>query len=234
MTRTTPDAALARLAAANPVPSPLPNRAPHAAPRRWLVPVAAGILAAAVAAPAVATSQRVRDLFGFSNSGTPVARSSLRLDQAGALARVGFAGEVRKLAERQGLAFYVGRTSAGALCFSTGPAGAAAPEFGVLACQGRVGPGVFPSAETPIADFSPLRGAEGDNAVRVWQLAGFAADGVARVGVRDRAGVFFATPVADNVYGAQNVPARPATAIVALDADGNELYTKSLESTTPG
>jgi hypothetical protein len=239
--------AVNRLAAANPYPDEVLRgiqlEAPALSardeqslrrPRRMRLGVAVltCVLAIVAITPALAVSERVRELFGFSNSGTPVPLSALELDQVSSLERVGFSDGVRKLGERAGTAFYVGRSRSGGLCFATGPATAPKPAFGVLACQG--GQGVFPSQERPIADFSPLRGHEGSNAVFVWKLVGFAADGVAVVAVRDASGALHSAPVADNVYASDELPAVPANAIVALAADGRVLYTKELESSTPG
>jgi hypothetical protein len=236
-----------RLAAANPYPDEVLRgiqlEAPAlsardeqslARPRRMRLGVAVltCVLAVAAITPALAVSERVRELFGFSNPGTPVPLSALELDQLSSLERVGFSGGVRKLGERAGTAFYVGRSRSGALCFGTGPATGPRPAFHLLACQGRQG--LFPSQQMPIADFSPMRGHEGSNDVYVWKLKGFAADGVAVVAVRDSSGALHSAPVADNVYASDELPAVPANEIVALAADGRVLYTKELESSTPG
>jgi hypothetical protein len=52
--------------------------------------------------------------------------------------------------------------------------------------------------------------------------------------VRDDTGALHPTPVVDNVYASDALPAVAATEIVALGADGSVLYTESLESSTPG
>jgi hypothetical protein len=239
---------LARLAGANPIrlaqletlnlPKPqLPSLPPTSVHKSWRSPLAVvGVvvgLAAAIAAPAIAMSDRLQDLFGLSNSGSPVATTSLSLDQISAIARIGFADGVRKLETRHGIALYVGRTASGALCFATGPADGVNPEFGVLACQGTT-PRAFPSPTTPIADFSPMHGQAPSNDVFVSRLIGFAADGVASVAVRDVNGDLHGATVTGNVYVSEPLHPVAATAIVALDNGGSILYTEPLESSTPG
>jgi hypothetical protein len=240
---------LARLTGANPVtltqlatlhlPKPaLPARQLRTATRaRWRSPLAAVslaiVMAVAIATPAIAISDRLQDLFGFTNTGSSVADSSLTLDQISALAQVGFTDGVRRLAAREGVAFYVGRASSGALCFATGPVPGEKPKFGVLACQGVVS-GAFPSPTMPIADFSPMRSQGPSNAVYVTRLVGFAANGVTSVAVRDVNGDLHSARVIGNVYVSEPLPAVPATAIVARDSAGDILYSEPLESSTPG
>jgi hypothetical protein len=247
MSRNHVTTAFARLAAANPYPTEMlrdvqleppalmarEDELP-ARPRRvrMAVAIAACALAVVAIAPALAVSERVRELFGFSTSGTPVPISALGLYELSSLERVGFSDGVRKLGDRAGTAFYVGRSRSGALCFATGPTTAPRPAFGVLACQGAQG--VFPSRQRPIADFSPMRGHEGSSDVYVWKLVGFAADGVAAVAVRDVSGALHSTPAVGNVYASGELPAVPATEIVALAADGRVLYAEPLVSSTPG
>ena len=75
------DSPLARLAAANPVPTGSPVREPEPLrlrPRRAALALA---LAAAVAVPAVAFAGRLGDLLGISNEGTPVSSSAVPFDQ---------------------------------------------------------------------------------------------------------------------------------------------------------
>ena len=198
--------------------------------RRKLVLAFAAIAAVAVAAPAVASQL---GLLHFSNSGRAVPAGQIAMTKVSALRRAGFSGGVNKVAEREGIAFYVGRSPSGGSCFATGPAGGATPSFGILACQ-RVGDDVFPSAARPIVDYSPLGAKEGSAAVFVRKLVGFAADGVAQVAVVDESGALTRTPVVENVYASAALPEVPARAIVALDRDGDVVYTHPLTSTTPG
>lgn len=238
--------AFTRLAAANPYPEEVlrgvqleapalsARDEPRARPRRVRLGVAimTCLLAVVAITPALAISERVRELFGFSNPGTPVPLSTLELNQLSSLERVGFSGSVLKLGERAGTAFYVGRSRSGGLCFGTGPTTAPRPAFWLLACQGREA--LFPSQQMPIADFSPLHGHEGSNDVYVRQLKGFAADGVAAVAVRDANGALHSTPATDNFYASNELPVVPAKEIVAFASDGRILYAQPLESSTPG
>ena len=238
-----------RLSAANPVPLEAidstslvvpelsPRRDQGRGDRRRRGRIASIAFAAALAlvtvAPTMAISERMRELFGLSNPGEQVPTSTLALDQVSDLQRIGVVGGVRKLGQREGTAFYVGRSRSGELCFVTGAAAATRPVLGMLACQGEQG--LFPSPKMPIADFSPMRGHEGRNSVYVWKLAGFAADGVAAVAVRDATGVLRSIiPATDNMYASGELPAVAATAIVALAADGTVLYSKEVASSTPG
>jgi hypothetical protein len=239
---------LARLASANPVqldelevlslpalqlPVRQLTRSSRRARRSLSVVALVVGLAAAIVTPAIAISERLQDFFGLTNSGSPVATTSLSLDQISSLARIGFADGVRTLATREGVAFYVGRSSSGALCFAIGSADAANPDFGVLACQGNTA-GAFPSATRPIADFSPMRSQAPSNDVTISRLIGFAVDGVASVAVRDVDGALHAVIVRDNVYASKQLPAVAASEIVALDRAGKVLYSENVRSTTPG
>jgi hypothetical protein len=60
-------------------------------------------------------------------------------------------------------------------------------------------------------------------------LAGFAADGVARVDLVDGNGAtIVSAPVVDNLYAATDIPQVAVAAIVAYDADGHVVYRKEL------
>lgn len=91
-------------------------------------------------------------------------------------------------------------------------------------------PSDFPSEEHPILDYSPRMQAADAPLPRILWLAGFAADGIVRVGIRDSAGNVTWTPVIDNVYASNTVPATPAAAILAEDTDGNVVYSHNLGS----
>jgi hypothetical protein len=60
---------------------------------------------------------------------------------------------------------------------------------------------------------------------RILTLAGFAADGVARVGVLDPNGVLHGASVVGNTYS-RELPGIEAVALLALDASGGEVYRK--------
>jgi hypothetical protein len=223
------DAAGERLLArifATPEASALP--AGHARAHRLRVAAIAAAALLGVAGPAAGVASHY-GLFDLSNRGQPIDETQLDLDEASALAQSGFGGDVRRLGERAGIAFYVAKGARGGLCFATGSAAGATPRLNhFMGCQ-RPGPEAFPSTQQPIVDLSPLKSFDPRKAVYVQRLAGFAADGVARVGFVDTSGVIHSTPVVNNVYATDWLDAPiAATAIVALDEQGQTLYTKEL------
>ncbi len=225
------DPLIARLAAANPVPagtlvhvsvrerllaSVLEEPPQHRGRvrRRTLV---AALVAAAVAVPAAAFADRIGQIFGLSNQGTPVATSRLPEYQdtklAEAIREMQWPAQMQLLGERNGVTFYATRKANGEFCFAMDAV--TRPLEGV-SC---VPPGLFPSPKRPIIGL-PV----GDR-FNAGVLAGFAADGIARVNVVDAAGAtIVSAPVADNLYAAVDVPQVQAGAIVALDGNGNVLY----------
>ena len=250
-----------RIAAANPVPGRIGSDAASEAllerildtqpgtgdegPRRVVrngtlrvAAVAAAILAA-IAVPTLALADHY-GILGLSNPGDPVSRASLDPYELGALENYGGTDDIRRLGERAGVAFYVGRSEDGGLCFATGSAAGPAPKLDhFIGCQANV-PDAFPSPEQPILNLgsafktTPLP----RQITYILRLGGFAADGVASVGYVDTNGVTHTTPVVDNIYATdwfdEDVP---AIAIVALDAEGRELYRDPLlhrSSSEPG
>jgi hypothetical protein len=113
---------VARLAAANPVPSgganvePPPLRIPA---RRIVVALA---LAIAIGVPAAAFADQIGSVLGLSNGGTPVARDSLdlshdtKLEQA--MQELGFPSTLQLLGTRNGISFYAARRPDGDYCFA--------------------------------------------------------------------------------------------------------------------
>lgn len=240
------DALMNLLAEANPVsrdtsPSGLDPENLYAATRRRIqatVPdprlrlrlrrsyVAIAIATAVLLAPALALSGALGDLFGFSSSGTaptvPIAPDSLSI-----LSRVGSTPDVvRLLATRDGQAFYAARSASGQLCVGVADAAVAALSFEQLQCT-RGGGDAFPSPTVPVLQTSPVYGQEGSNDVFVQQLAGFAADGVAKVQVTGPSGVVASADVSDNVF-AVSVPNQPVTSIEALAQDGTKIWSGPL------
>lgn len=195
----------------------------------------AGIAAAALlvlAAPAFGISGRLLDLF----SGEPVSSDQLSQDQlhvlgamsAGvsprldvsakeSLARVG-AADLRRIATRDGRSYYVANTSRGGLCVTITYPGDPNPLIS-YECYPD-----FPSSSRPLLDRSVFAGSFEAPTVRL--LEGFAADGVASVGLRTAGGAVEAkTDVENNVYYRNTtLPAEPIDEIVALDASGNVIY----------
>jgi hypothetical protein len=241
-----------RLAAANPVPTPdrleitvremdallarvvaLPRRPREFGQRRakrgWrpLLLGAAALLAIFVPAVALATHHR---LLGFSNPGQPVNTASLSLDQTSGFRRAGVMNALARLGERNGVVFY--RASRGQLaCYEASDSAGRGGAF--MQCE-NTGAAAFPSPEEPIVDLSnPLPPAYPRNYPRqasyIRQLAGVAADGVARVGFVTADGAIHSTPVVNNVYAsARMVAPLAASQIVALDKDGGTVFREDL------
>lgn len=208
---------IARLAAANPVPSSTHVRKPQPLqfPRRTAL--AAAFAAAAIGLPAAAFADEIGTLFGFSNEGTLVSTSASPFTQDSslnqAMQELDFPSQLHLLTERAGIRFYAARRANGEFCFAIESDGRRA-----VGCNlGRA----FPSPERPIVDFSRF-----SNGARI---VGFAADGVSIVALVDSSGATIATaPVIDNVYAASNtVPG--AVGVQALDARGNVVYARSFD-----
>ena len=204
---------IARLAAANPLPTAGPPRHPEplaVGTRQIVVAVA---LIAAVAVPAAAFAGKLGDLLGLSNEGTPVATSSLDLSKDTglneAMQQLAFPSAMHLLGNRNGVSFYAARSADGDYCFAI--------ESKVAKGVGCDLNGTFPSPARPVMVFPPLI-----------QFAGFAADGVATVTGIDASGnTVVSAPVSQNLF-ASTVPGPfpSVVAIEALDTDGKVLATE--------
>jgi hypothetical protein len=209
---------IARLAAANPVPTGEPFRPPETVrvpPRRIALAVA---LAAAIVIPATAFAGRLGDLLGISNDGTAVPVSSVlpgetKLDAAMQELKVG--GTMQSLGALNGVAFYATRNADGHFCLA------------MVRVDGGLGKGFgcdlnaddFPSADVQALTFPD-----------VTRLQGVAADGVATVEALDASGdVLDSTPVVNNLFASSaEIPDGAAAAIRTLDANGNVTATQQL------
>jgi hypothetical protein len=238
-----------RIAAANPVPGGIGSDAASEAllerildtepvagaqaPRHLMrsgalrIAALAAVALMAVAVPTIALADHY-GLLGLSNPGEPVSRASLDSYELGALeAYGGNADGMRRLGERAGVAFYAGRAVDGGLCLATGSAAGSEPRLDhFVGCQADV-PDAFPSPQQPILNLgSAFKSTPHPHKVTyILRLGGFAADGVASVGYIDTKGVIHTTPVVDNIYATDWFEEDVAvTAIVALDAEGRELY----------
>src|SRR5207302_1035489 len=105
--------------------------------------------------------------------------------------------------------------------FALGDAHAASVALVFAGCQSAENP----FAKSALVDLSPRHGNDpADPAaeiVSVTRLVGFAADGVASVGVVGLSGsVIASTPVSNNTYASGVLADVPAKAIVALDSAG--------------
>ena len=207
---------VARLAAANPIPSEGPVRLPEPlrVPRRRVA--AAIALAVAVAVPAAAFAGRLGDLLGISNEGTAVSTSQVlpgqdKLDQALADMRVG--STMQLLGTLNGVSFYAARNADGQFCLAIDHV-QQTYEKGVL-CD--LNADNFPSADVKAISFP--RG-----------LQGVAADGVATVAFLDGSGaVLDAAPVTNNLFVSdQRFGPGEAAYLETLDAQGNVLTKQPL------
>jgi hypothetical protein len=206
---------IARLAAANPVPSDAPLKAPELlrVPRRAALALAAAVL---LAVPAVAFAGKLGDLLGISNEGTPVSTSQVlpgqdQLDQA--LADMNVGSTMRLLGTLNGVSFYAARNADGQFCLAIDHV-EQAYEKGVL-CD--LNADNFPSANVKAISFP--RG-----------LQGVAADGVATVAFLDGSGaVIDSTPVTNNLFVSdQRFGPGEAAYLETLDAEGNVLTKQPL------
>jgi hypothetical protein len=206
---------IARLAAANPVPTGAPPRHPEplVVPTRRIVLALA--LMAAVALPAAAFAGKLGDLLGLSNQGTPVATNSLDLSKDTgldeAMQALAFPSAMHLLGNKNGVSFYAARRADGDYCFAI--------ESKVAKGVGCDLNGTFPSPARPVMVFPPLI-----------QFAGFAADGVAIVAGIDASGkTVISAPVSQNLFASTTPGPFPSVvAIEALDAKGDVLATEHL------
>jgi hypothetical protein len=209
------DQLIARLAAANPVPTGTQVHEPQPLRFGRRTALAAVFAAAAIGLPAVAFGDEIGTLFGFSNEGTPVQTrvSSFTQDSSlnQAMQELGFPSRLHLLTERDGVRFYAARRKDGAFCFAVDVDGRKAVGCSVTPA--------FPSPQRPIVDFSRFsKGA---------RIVGFAADGVSTIALVDASGATIATaPVIDNVYAATNTTPG-AVGVEALDSQGAVVYTRS-------
>jgi hypothetical protein len=201
---------VARLAAANPVPSggfvrePEPFRVPYG---RLALTLA---VAAAVALPAVAFAGKLGNLLGISNGGASVPTSAVlpgqtNLDQAMRELKVG--GTMQYLGTLNGAAFYATRNADGNFCIA----------IDHLAQQYDKGFGCdlnadgFPSPDHQVLAFPSVQ-----------RLQGVAADGVATVELLDESGnVVASAPVTKNLFESDATPLGQPAFIITLDASGN-------------
>lgn len=202
---------IARLAAANPVPSGVPvhEPAPLRIPRRRAALALA--VAAAVAVPAVAFAGRLADVLGISNGGTTVSTSGVLPGQSDldlAMQQLKVGGTMQFLGTLNGVSFYATRNADGHFCLAIDHV-AAQYEKGFGCDLNADG---FPSATVPVFAFPPVE-----------RLQGVAADGVATVELLDASGnVIASTPVTNNLFeSSASVPSGEAASIVTLDANGN-------------
>jgi hypothetical protein len=196
---------------------------------RTLLVAAISIAIAASVIPAVALSGRLSSLFDFSNRGTPDAPGAAQLNNLRVADRLGLQpGSTMRLAQRSGLVFHTVRGEDQRQCFGINSGPGAKSELTTLMCLSADGAAAFPSPSRPVLDFSPVMGRDGSTYMYLPTLMGFAADGVAEVGLVDLEGRMHTTPVEANVYFTENLANVPAQAVVALDADGELIWRRDV------
>jgi hypothetical protein len=209
---------IARLAAANPIPSDVPLNVPGPLRVRPRKAALALVLAVAVAVPATAFAGKLGDLLGITNGGTTVSTSDVlpgetKLDQAMQELHVG--STMQLLGTVNGVRFYAARNADGHFCFAVEHVGQRYDKgFGCF-----VGAVDFPSADVQALAFPTGM-----------QLAGIAADGVATVEYLDADGnVIDSAPVTNNLFASDKQLAQgEAATLVTLDAQGNVTSQRSL------
>ena len=214
---------IARLAAANPVPTgaslhePAPLRLP---PRRRVLTIA---LAAAVAVPALAFAGRLADALRISNGGTPVSSSKVLNDvlprQTGldrAMEELKLGSTMQYLGTLNGASFYATRNADGHFCLGIDYIGS--QDDKIFFCG--LNDDGFPSpAEQVLPPALP----------HVQRLQGVAADGVAMVELIDASGNIVASaPVTDNLFDSDLTQAGQPAFMVTLDAKGNVTSRRAL------
>lgn len=197
-----------------------------------LAVVSAAVIALAISALGLSDTSEVRSPEGLaklSNVGVAVPEEAIPNSEKNVLVDLG-ALNIMLLREHNGVRYYRAKTAEGAHCYITGLALSEKPHFGIGGCLGADSGSDFPSPKSPILDYSVKRFTPDLTSSKVVRLAGFAADGVTRVGIVDGKGNLHTTPVIDNVYGADHIPAEEHVALVALDSTGNRLYTHPLRA----
>jgi hypothetical protein len=212
------------------------RRSAIARPRRRAAVAAAVVVALTL--PALAFSGFLDSLFGFSNPGTSVSTGALDLSDAQILQQHGIdvGRGIKLLATRDGIAFYATHATDGSTCLLSGPAGGTAPTSILIGtpCERD-----FPSPQQPLLGAyvlvrKPVTTSGKLGLQSVAGLYGLAADGVAAVEAIDANGnVILKAPVTDNVYRTFLDPQHtdisvPAAKIVALNANGNVVYTEAI------
>jgi hypothetical protein len=198
---------IARLAAANPVPSKTPVHERLRARRARLV--VAAVAAAAIAIPAAIA---LADQIGISNEGSAVPTSSVPLDQV--LREMNVGPTIQYLGTLNGVAFYATRNADGHFCLAINHVNEQYDKG--VGCDLRADG--FPSADVRALTFPPAR-----------QLQGVASDGVASVEAVDADGrVLDSTPVVNNLFASAKDLGDAAVYIETLDANGNVLAKQKL------
>lgn len=211
---------LARLARANPAPfdAPAPSAPTRRRARRPLLVLAA---LAAIAVPAAAFAGQIGGLVGLGGDGTTVSTrdvpESSRPVLGAGMASLDWPATSQLLGTRGDTSFYASTRADGAVCLAID--------------VDHGGPGSLITCLPPdLAASDPVMGEPfAEDGTALHRLAGFAADGVARVATVAADGSEIASaPVVDNLYLATSTPDIPAVAVVAYDSSGTEVYRHAL------
>jgi hypothetical protein len=182
---------------------------------RRFVSLALALTAAAVVAGISGSATSSGDLTRLSNRGHVTARVAPLTRRI--LLRAGAVGPVRTIAVRGTHRYYRVSRRSGRDCFGVGAKTPRGDHFS-LVCSAA-----FPSPDRPILD-SSVFGAEAGESLHVITVEGFAADGVATIGLENAAGIVARRiPVIGNVYRLGTVPPG-LVRVVAFDADGKVLF----------
>jgi hypothetical protein len=193
-----------------------------------LATTAAALIATVLATPALGLGNR---LLGFFD-GTPVDSTQVPASDLHVLSAMAHgvsprlpasrqedearfkAASLRRLAVREGRTFFAARAEGGGMCVAIGEVGTK-HLFGSVSCAPD-----FPSSARPLLDESAWSG-PGLDLSQITRFEGFAADGVASVGLLVAEGrVAAITQVEDNVYlRTDDLPEEPVLGIVTLDKD---------------
>lgn len=127
------------------------------------------------------------------------------------------------LGVRGGRAIYEIANETGRDCYGVGPMPATNYTLGQVECSPA-----FPSASSPIVDFSVVNGGvNSSSAAHVSRAEGVAADGVAAIGFRTADGrLVGVTPVVQNLYESSAPPRDAVEQLVALDASNNVIWSE--------
>lgn len=218
--------------------------------RRRLATLGVTVLVAAIAVPALATTGLFRSLLPgaavspgrlspsdvrglavlASRKPLPLAQLKLSGERRKALATFGLE-DLRLLAVRDGISFYVLDRSNGHRCYALGP-DLPGHRFGEVSCGGPAD--VFPSPQQPVFDLS-IDGANAPSEpMHVIQLRGIAADGIAAVAVLGSDGQLYGkTTVSDNVFVGGELPPAADGPLLAYDATGKTVWCSGTTAVCP-
>lgn len=194
-------------------------------PTSFTIAVLLALVSVVAAAVAVAGDRGGPDpsLGTMSNAGEPFDVRDASPESRRTLEVTGAVRSPRFVARRGPVAFYTAEHAGGSGCYLTGSADEAGPLFGSVFCL-QAEPAAFPSQSNPVLDMSSFSYDTATGVSRLEALAGFAADGVAWVGIVDDTGTPHLARVVRNVYAATDAAGSSARAVVALDRGGREVY----------